>query len=56
VYALRQQNPHPIEEPIPESVVYDRKAGGDHFAFLRRVHWYAWRGFKPDLVICGHLF
>jgi hypothetical protein len=25
VYALPQLIPHPIEEPIPESVVYDRK-------------------------------
>ena len=40
VYALPQLMPHPIEEPIPEPVVYDRKA---------------WRGSKPDLVICVHL-
>jgi phosphatidylinositol alpha-1,6-mannosyltransferase len=52
VYALPQLIPHPIKEPIPVSVVYDRKAA---FAFLRRVLWYAWRGSRPDLVICGHL-
>jgi hypothetical protein len=37
VSALSQLIPHPIEEPIPESVVYDRKAAGGKFAFLRRV-------------------
>jgi hypothetical protein len=35
--------------------VYDRKAAAGNFALLRRVFWYAWRGFKPDLVVCGHL-
>ena len=55
VYALPQLISHPIEGPIPESVVYDRKAAGGNFAFLRRVLWYAWRGSRPDLAICGHL-
>jgi phosphatidylinositol alpha-1,6-mannosyltransferase len=55
VYAIPQLIPYPIEEPIPESVVYDRKAAVGKFAFLRRVLWYAWRGSRPDWVICGHL-
>jgi phosphatidyl-myo-inositol dimannoside synthase len=55
VYALPQLIPHPIKEPIPVSVVYDRKAARGKFAFLRRVLWYARRGSRPDLVICGHL-
>ena len=33
VYALPQLIPHPIEEPIPESMVYDRKAAAGRFAF-----------------------
>jgi phosphatidylinositol alpha-1,6-mannosyltransferase len=55
VYALPQLIPQPIKEPIPVSVVYDRKAARGKFAFLRRVLWYAWRGSRPDLVICGQL-
>jgi phosphatidylinositol alpha-1,6-mannosyltransferase len=55
VYTFPRLIPDPIEEPIPESVVYDRKAARGKFAFLRRVLWYAWRGSKPDIVICGHL-
>jgi phosphatidylinositol alpha-1,6-mannosyltransferase len=55
VYALPRLIPDPIDELIPESVVYDRKAALGKFAFLRRVFWYSWRGSKPDIVICGHL-
>jgi phosphatidylinositol alpha-1,6-mannosyltransferase len=55
VYAFPRLIPHPIEELIPEAVVYDRKAARGKFAFFRRLLWYAWRGSKPDLVICGHL-
>src|ERR1700732_5255988 len=55
VYTFPRLIPEPIEEPIPESAVYDRKAARGKFAFLRRVLWYAWRGWKPDIVICGHL-
>ena len=53
VYEFPRLVPDPIEEPIPEPVVYDRKAAGGKFAFFRRVLWYAWRASKPDLVICG---
>jgi phosphatidyl-myo-inositol dimannoside synthase len=55
VYVLPRLIPHPIEQPIPESVVYDRTTARGKFAFLRRVLWYTWRGSKPDIVICGHL-
>ena len=51
VYAFPRLVPDPIEEPIPESVVYDRKAAGGKFAFFRRVLRYPWRGSKPDWVI-----
>jgi len=55
VYVLPRLIPDPIDEPIPEAVVYDRKASGGKFAFMRRVLWYAWRVSKPDIVICGHM-
>jgi phosphatidyl-myo-inositol dimannoside synthase len=55
VHVFPRLVPQPIEEAVPESVVYDRKAAGGKFAFLRRVLRYAWCGSKPDLVICGHL-
>jgi phosphatidylinositol alpha-1,6-mannosyltransferase len=55
VYALPRLIPDPIDEPVQESVVYDRKAAAGKVAFLRRILWYAWQGSKPDLVICGHL-
>jgi hypothetical protein len=43
VYVLPRLIPDPISEPIPESVVCDRKAARGKFAFRRRVLWYAWR-------------
>jgi glycosyltransferase involved in cell wall biosynthesis len=55
VYVLPRLISRAIEEPIPEAVVYDRKAATGKFAFLRRVLWYALRASKPDWVICGHL-
>src|SRR4051794_10053634 len=55
LYAFPRLILQPIEEPIPESVVYDRKAARGKFAFIRRLLLHAWRGPKPDLVICGHL-
>jgi phosphatidylinositol alpha-1,6-mannosyltransferase len=55
VNAFPRLVPDSIEEPIPGSVVYDRKAAGGKFAYLRRVLRYPWRGSKPDWVICGHL-
>jgi phosphatidylinositol alpha-1,6-mannosyltransferase len=45
----------PIEEAIPESVVYDRRAAGGKAAFMLRLAAHAW-GMRPaDLVVCGHL-
>jgi phosphatidyl-myo-inositol dimannoside synthase len=55
VYALPRLIPDPIDEPVPASVVYDRKAAGGKFAFMRRVAWHIWQGPKPDIVICGHM-
>jgi hypothetical protein len=52
VYALPQLIPQPIEGPIPESIVYDRKAAGVSLPSCARVLWYAWRWSKAgNLVI-----
>lgn len=55
VQAIPRVIPNPIEEAIPEAVVYDRKAAGGLFAFLGRLTWITWRREQIDLVICGHL-
>jgi glycosyltransferase involved in cell wall biosynthesis len=55
VYALPRLIPDPIDEPIPASIIYDRRAADGKFAFTRRVAWHIWRGSKPDIVICGHM-
>jgi glycosyltransferase involved in cell wall biosynthesis len=55
VYALPRLIPDPIDEPIPASIIYDRKAAGGKLAFMRRVAWHFWQGSKPDMVICGHM-
>jgi glycosyltransferase involved in cell wall biosynthesis len=55
VHALPRLVPQPIEEMIPEAVVYDRKAARGRLAFLRRVAAHAWHDEQIDLVICGHL-
>ncbi|MBI1203304.1 MAG: glycosyltransferase [Rhodopseudomonas sp.] len=44
----------PIDEPIPEAVVYDRKAAAGKLAFLRRTSRRAVVGGPVDWVICGH--
>jgi phosphatidylinositol alpha-1,6-mannosyltransferase len=55
LYAFPRVIEQSIEERIPESVVYDRRAAQGKLSFLHRVLWFAWRGPKPDVVICGHL-
>ena len=44
------------DEPIPEAVVYDRKAAGGRSAFLRRLLTHALRRERINLVVCGHLY
>jgi phosphatidyl-myo-inositol dimannoside synthase len=51
VYALPRLIPDPIDEPIPESVVYDRKAARISAAGAL----VCLGGSKPDIVICGRL-
>jgi phosphatidyl-myo-inositol dimannoside synthase len=55
VYALPRLIPQPIDEEIPEAVVYDRKAASSWLAFLRRLASHTWRYERADLVVCGHL-
>src|ERR1700683_1160837 len=55
VYVLPRLIPQPIEEAIPEAVVYDRKAATGRLAFLRRLASHTWRYERIDLVVCGHL-
>ena len=50
VYALPRLIPQPIEEAIPEAVVYDRKAARGRLAFLRRLASHTWRYERIDLV------
>ena len=56
VHALPRLIPEPIEEAIPELVVYDRKAARGRVAFIRRLVVQAWQGGRVDLLICGHLY
>jgi phosphatidylinositol alpha-1,6-mannosyltransferase len=46
----------PIQETIPEAVVYDRRAARGKLAFLHRLAAHAWRDRRIDLVVCGHLY
>lgn len=55
VYALPRKIPEPIDESIPEIVVYDRKAASGKLSFLLRAAAHAWRDSPIDVVICGHL-
>ena len=55
VHALPRKIPNPIDEPIPECVVYDRKAARGKAAFLLRLAAHAWRDRRTDLLICGHI-
>jgi phosphatidylinositol alpha-1,6-mannosyltransferase len=55
IQALPRLIPLPIEEAIPEAVIYDRRAARGRFAFLCRLARISWRSERIDLVICGHL-
>jgi glycosyltransferase involved in cell wall biosynthesis len=56
VHALPRLIPEPIDEVIPEAVVYDRKSAGGKLAFIVRLLLRACRGGPVDMVICGHLY
>jgi glycosyltransferase involved in cell wall biosynthesis len=55
VQVLPRLIPGRIEEPIPESVVYDRAAAAGRVAFVRRLATHALRNKRIDLVVCGHV-
>jgi phosphatidyl-myo-inositol dimannoside synthase len=56
VHALPRLIPEPIEETIPETVVYDRRAARGRMAFMLRLGAHAWRRDRLELLICGHLY
>jgi glycosyltransferase involved in cell wall biosynthesis len=56
VHALPRLIPGPIEEAIPERVVYDRGAARGKASFSFRLAAHGWRDGRTDLVICGHLY
>lgn len=55
VQALPRIISDPIEETMPESVVYDRKAAKGKIAFVQRAFVHALSDSNMDLVICGHI-
>ena len=55
VYALPRVISDPIEEPIPEAVVYERRAAQGRLPYALAVIRRALRGPRADLVVCGHI-
>lgn len=55
VFALPRVISDPIEEPIPEAVVYKRRAARGRVPYTFAVIRHALRGPRADLVICGHI-
>lgn len=55
VHALPRLIPETIDDIIPESVIYDRRAAGGLKAYIRRLASLAVFGRKLDLVVCGHV-
>jgi glycosyltransferase involved in cell wall biosynthesis len=55
VCALPRVISDPIEEPIPEAVVYERRAARGRASYALAVSRHALRGIRADLVICGHI-
>src|SRR5215469_16103568 len=55
VYALPRVISEAIGEPIPEVVVYERRAARGRVSYVLAVIRRAVRGPRADLVICGHI-
>lgn len=55
VYVLPRIISNPIDRPIPESVVFDRKAANNKILFVRKLLEFLLERQKIKLVICGHL-
>jgi glycosyltransferase involved in cell wall biosynthesis len=54
-YALPRLISEPIEEPIPEAVVYERRAARGRVSYALAAIRRALRGPRANLVICGHI-
>src|SRR5207245_5040405 len=54
VHALPRVISEAVDDPIPEAVVYDRRAASGRIAFMQRLAVHAGLGERVDLVICGH--
>src|SRR5262249_42460106 len=55
VYALPRVISDTIEETIPESVVYERRAARGKVSYVLSVFRRAFQQPQSDLVICGHI-
>src|SRR5262249_9673067 len=55
VHALRRLITEPIEELIPEAVIFNRKASRSRAAFATQLLRHSLHEHRADLVICGHL-
>jgi glycosyltransferase involved in cell wall biosynthesis len=55
VFALPRVISEPIEEPIPEAIVYVRRAARGKASYASAVIRHALRGLRANLVICGHI-
>jgi len=55
VNALPRVISDPIEEPIPEAVVYERRAARGRVSYEFAVIRHVFREPRADLVICGHI-
>ena len=55
VHALPRLISEPIEEVIPEAIIFNRKAARGRAAFARELLRHSLRAERADLVICGHL-
>jgi phosphatidylinositol alpha-1,6-mannosyltransferase len=55
VHALPRLISEPIEEVIPEAVIFNRKAAHGRVAFAMQLLRHALTGERAALVICGHL-
>jgi phosphatidylinositol alpha-1,6-mannosyltransferase len=55
VHALPRLIPGPIDETIPETIVYDRKAAAGKLAFMSRLAAHLHARERRNLVVCGHL-
>src|SRR5262245_47839128 len=55
VHVLPRLITEPIEQVIPEAVIFNRKAARGRISFARELLRHSVRAEPADLVICGHL-